>query len=133
MLKVRDTEKRCLGTGGFMVEKKSFVIRSKIWIEDDHGNVVFGDGRYRILDAVDRLKSLQKAAQELKMSYRALWGRVRASEERLGQTLVERQGRGSRLTPFARQLMVRFRDLQGRIRKESDAVYLNLISDCFDQ
>lgn len=118
--------------GGVMVERKNFVIRSKIWIEDDHGNVVFGDGRYRILDAVDRLRSLQSAARELKMSYRALWGRVKASEERLGQALVERQGRGSRLTPFARKLMVRFRDLQGRIRKESDAVYSSLISDYLD-
>ncbi len=122
-----------LGTGGIMVVKKHFVIRSKIWIEDDHGNVVFGDGRYRILDAVDRLSSLQGAALELKMSYRALWGRVKASEERLGQTLVERQGRGSRLTPFARKLMIQFRELQGRIHHESDAVYSSLISNYIDQ
>ena len=115
-----------------MVEKKNFVIRSKKWIEDDHGNVVFGDGRYRILDAVDRLQSLQAAAGELKMSYRALWGRVKASEERLGQDLVERHGRGSRLTSFARKLMVQYLELQGRIRKESDAVYSNLISDYID-
>lgn len=112
-----------------MVEKKNFVIRSKIWIEDDHGNVVFGDGRYRILDAVDRLKSLQKAALELKMSYRALWGRVRASEERLGQTLVEREGRGSCLTPFARKLMVQYRELHGCIRHELDDVYTSLLSN----
>jgi molybdate transport system regulatory protein len=98
-------------------------IRSKIWIEDAHGNVLFGEGRYRMLEAVDRLQSLQKAAAELKMSYRALWGRLKASEERLGRALVTRQGRGSRLTPYAQDLMHRYRELQGRIRQEADAAF----------
>jgi len=61
----------------------TYTIHSKIWIEDEDGHVVFGEGRYRILEAVDRLQSLQAAAGELKMSYRALWGRIKASEERL--------------------------------------------------
>jgi len=114
------------------IEKKSFVIRSKIWIEDEHGDVVFGHGRYRILEAIERFGSLQGAAKDLKMSYRALWGRVKASEERLGQSLVTREGRGSRLTPFALQLMARYRELQNRIHHESEVVYSNLISNHLD-
>ncbi len=113
--------------------KKNFVVRSKIWIEDEGGNVAFGHGRYRILQAVDRFHSLQGAAKELKMSYRALWGRIKASEERLGQSLVTREGRGSRLTPFAQQLMARYRELQNRIHHESDAIYSNLISSHLDK
>jgi molybdate transport system regulatory protein len=98
-------------------------IHSKIWIEDEHGHVVFGEGRYRILEAVDRLQSLQAAAVELKMSYRALWGRIKASEERLGQPLVAREGRGSRLTTYARELMTSYQELQKRIRHEADAAF----------
>ncbi|MFA7453841.1 MAG: LysR family transcriptional regulator [Desulfobulbaceae bacterium] len=113
--------------------KKHFVIRSKIWIEDDDGKVVFGDGRYRILEVVDRLQSLQAAALELKMSYRAVWGRIRASEKRLGKPLVTREGKGSKLTPFAEKLMVQYRRLQETIREESDAIYDSLISDYLDQ
>lgn len=109
--------------------EKHFTIRSKIWIADEQGKVVFGEGRYRILEAVDRLQSLQGAAQELKMSYRAVWGRIRASEERIGQALVIREGRGSSLTPFARQLMKKYEKLQARIHHESDDVYDTLISD----
>lgn len=108
--------------------KKHFLIRSKIWIEDEQSKVVFGEGRYRILDAVDRLKSLNAAAKELKMSYRALWGRIKASEERLGQPLVMKEGRGSRLTPFAETLLVQYRKTQETIRQESDSVYDSLIS-----
>lgn len=104
-----------------------FVIRSKIWIEDAEGKVVFGLGRYRMLEAIDRQGSLQTAARELQMSYRALWGRIRASETRLGKALVVREGRGSKLTPFARQLMERFRRLQSRVRQESDQVFATLM------
>ena len=47
-------------------------LRSKLWIEDGEGKVVFGLGRYRILDAIERLGSLQAAAKDLRMSYRAV-------------------------------------------------------------
>jgi molybdate transport system regulatory protein len=58
-----------------MATKESpFHIRSKIWAEEANGKVVLGLGRCRILEALQRLGSLQAAAQELKMSYRAIWG-----------------------------------------------------------
>lgn len=106
-----------------------FTIRSKIWIADDHGKVVFGLGRYRILDAVDRHGSLQAASRELKMSYRAVWCRIKASEERIGRSLVMREGKGSRLTPFAADLMKQFRRLQAVVEKESDEMYATLMDD----
>lgn len=110
------------------VEPLGFAIRSKIWIEDRQGLAVFGPGRYRILEAVDRLQSLQAAAKDLKMSYRAVWCRIKVSEERLGKALVAREGRGSRLTPFARELMVAFQEIQTKVRSESDAVFASLLS-----
>ena len=106
-----------------------FHLRSKIWIEDSSGAMVFGLGRYRILDAVDRLGSLQAAARELKMSYRAVWCRVHVSEERLGKALVVRDGKGSRLSGFARDLMKQFRRLQTIVEAESDEVYETLVAD----
>ena len=106
-----------------------FVIRNKIWIEDQQGNVVFGLGRYRMLDAVNRTGSLQAAAAEMKMSYKALWMRIRASEERMGRQLVVREGRGSRLTPYAENLMKQFNRLRLIVLKESDEIYESMMSD----
>jgi len=106
----------------------NFAVRSKVWVEDNEGNVIFGLGRYRILEAVGRLGSLQAAARELKMSYRAVWMRVRASEERMGRTLVEREGKGSRLTPFAENLMKQYRRLMAAVHQESDEVYEGFMS-----
>ena len=105
-----------------------YSVRSKIWIVDSDENVVFGLGRFRILDAIERLGSLQAAAKELKMSYRAVWGRIKASEERIGKPLVVREGRGSRLTVHAERIMKQFKRLQAVVEKESDDVFDSLMS-----
>ena len=103
-------------------EKTAFAIRSKIWIEDMEGNVVFGLGRYRILDTIQRLGSMQ-------MSYRAVWMRIRTSEERIGKPLVVREGKGSKLTPFAHNLIKQFKRLHAVVQAESDEVYSSLMSE----
>lgn len=106
-----------------------FLIRSKVWIADQDEQIVFGLGRCRILEAVHRLGSLQAAAQELKISYRAVWCRIKASEERLDRDLLVRSNRGSTLTPFARKLLKQFQRLQTVIETESDAMFDELMAD----
>jgi len=105
-----------------------FRIRSKIWVEDAAGKVVFGLGRYRILEAVQRLGSLQAAAQELKMSYRAIWARISATEERLGKPLLIRDPHGSRLTPLGETLLKQFHRLLKIVETESNDVYDDLMA-----
>jgi molybdate transport system regulatory protein len=105
-----------------------FFIRSKIWFEDGSGEVIFGLGRLKMLEAIERKGSIQAAAKELKMSYRALWGRITATEKRMGRQLLTRNiggaaGGGSQLTPFARILLENFRDIHRRIAMESDRLY----------
>ena len=84
-------------------------IRHKIWLERD-GKVIFGRGREEIFRAIEECQSLHAAAKKLKMSYRAAWGRVKASEDRLGIKLVETEGAGRRmhLTSEARALLDQF-------------------------
>lgn len=85
----------------------------KIWIEKD-GDTVFGMGIYRLLTLVAETGSLHKAAQELKMSYRAAWGKVRDYEDRLGVGLLEkgRHGRvGAHLTEEGKLIVSSFREI----------------------
>ncbi|MGE5259120.1 MAG: winged helix-turn-helix domain-containing protein [Hyphomicrobiales bacterium] len=105
-----------------------FRIRSKIWVEDPNGKVVFGLGRYRILEAVQRLGSLQAAAHELKMSYRAIWARIRATEERLGKPLLIRHPQGSQLTPLGETLLKQFDRLLKNVESASNDVYEELLA-----
>jgi molybdate transport system regulatory protein len=108
-------------------------IKSKVWIEDEHGKVVFGSGRMRILELVERYGSMHAAAKELKMSYRAVWGKIKATEDRLGQALVRRKPDGARkggseLTPFAGTMMEGFRQLQTLVEEEADHVFQDSFS-----
>lgn len=116
---------------------QSFHIRSKIWVEDRSGKVVFGLGRLKIIEAISRLGSIQAAAKELKMSYRAVWGRIKATEERLNQPILIRNiggasGGGSQLTPFAQKLVEQFYKLHRCIIKESDRQYREILEHHLD-
>jgi molybdate transport system regulatory protein len=91
-------------------------IRHKLWLEKE-GRVIFGPGRFELLEAIEEHQSLSAAAKKLKMSYRAAWGRLRASEDRLGIPLVELTDnrQGMRLTEEARKLKNAFVELEEKI------------------
>jgi molybdate transport system regulatory protein len=83
--------------------------RSKVWLELD-GQAVFGDGKARMLEAVERTGSLTAAAESLGMSFRGFWGRLREMEQRLGVKVVERRhggrgGGGAHLTAAGEALL----------------------------
>ena len=63
------------------------------------------------------------------MSYRAVWCRIKATEERLHCKLLIRSNSGSTLTPFALKLLKQFRRLQAVIQTESDAMFQELMAD----
>jgi len=104
-------------------------IRHKIWLESD-GKVIFGQGRQELFRAVEACGSLNAAAKKLGMSYRAAWGRVRASEQRLGISLIDRESheKGGHLTPEARKLLERYEQLE----KQVDA-FIEKVSDQFSR
>lgn len=90
-------------------------IKYKIWLEADK-HVVFGQGRRELLEAIEECKSLSAAAKELNMSYRAAWGRIRASEERLGIKLVDHgSGQAMHLTKEAGILLAEFEELEEKL------------------
>ncbi|HPQ68505.1 MAG TPA: LysR family transcriptional regulator [bacterium] len=110
------------------MDESKLHVRIKVWIADDGGNVVFGSGRMRLLEAVDRTGSILQASEELGMSYRSAWGRLKVSEDRLGEALVEkvpgggRRG-GSRLTPKGKQLLDKYHQLIAQVTQSSEATF----------
>jgi molybdate transport system regulatory protein len=107
-------------------------IRSKVWLVDGQGNVVVGLGRIKMLEAIQRLGSINAAAKELKMSTRAIWGRIKTTEERLGRPLLVRSvggvaGGGSRLTDFATALIDLFHFLNHSVKRHSDQLFIEAI------
>jgi molybdate transport system regulatory protein len=88
-------------------------IRHKIWLERN-GKNIFGKGREELLHAIEEHHSLYGAAKKLNMSYRAAWGRLKASEARLGVKLTcsDGQGKGLHLTPEAKDLLEKYDRLE---------------------
>ena len=63
-------------------------IKAKFWIENK-GEVVLGGGKTALLLAVDRLGSIQRAAEEFGMSYRHAWGAIKKIEQRAGFKILD--------------------------------------------
>ncbi|MFA6810600.1 MAG: LysR family transcriptional regulator [Desulfoplanes sp.] len=84
-------------------------LRTHLWFETPSG-MFFGMGRVLLILKVKELGSLNKAAKELGMSYRAAWGKIKASEEALGKPLlVKVEGRkGFVLSDMAETLVKEF-------------------------
>jgi len=98
-------------------------LKVKWWLERD-GGLVLGKGRCMLLEAVDRLGSLREAARFCGISYRAAWGKLRASEERLGEPLVDiqRGKRGMTLTLRARKLLELFHHIERELDETLAAI-----------
>ena len=110
----------------------TYGLRTKIWIVDASGEVLFGMGRVKILEAIDRSGSINAAAKSLKMSYRAVWGRIKATEERLGKPLVVRttggaSGGGSILTPYARELISEYKVFRSQVIEDADSRFATML------
>ena len=83
-----------------------------------------GDGRARLLDAIDAKGSLRQAASEFGMSYRNAWGYLQELERAAGFKFVERTAGGGpasgmRLTAAGREFLACYRKFRSGV--EADA------------
>jgi molybdate transport system regulatory protein len=102
--------------------------KAKFWLEKD-GELIFSSGREDLLRLIRDLGSLNRAAKALSMSYRAAWGKIRATEQKLGWKLVNVTGRRKHmtLTQEAMDLLERF----GSFEKEANKLIERLYSKKF--
>jgi len=86
------------------------MLRLHTWLEVPEG-MILGLGRAELLMRIQETGSLNRAAQVMGMSYRAAWGRLKASEAIVGEPLVEKtQGnKGFVLTELGERLAKDFK------------------------
>ena len=66
----------------------------KLWISLKNGEGILGDGKWRLLKAIEEQGSISKAAEKLNISYRKAWGDLRKVEELLSVSVIERHRGG---------------------------------------
>jgi molybdate transport system regulatory protein len=101
-----------------------FRVRSKVWLEF-RGQPFLGDGRYRLLSAVEQTGSINAAAKVLGISYRKAWSQLNAMDEYAPFPLLERRtggkgGGATHLTQAARDLLQNFEKLRESVNANAD-------------
>lgn len=81
---------------------------------------VIGEREARLLDAVDRVRSIKDAASEAGISYRTAWSAIQQMEQALGRPMVVSRAGGpgggaTTLTDECRQLLGMYQDLKRRL------------------
>jgi molybdate transport system regulatory protein len=90
-------------------------IDGRFWLTKE-GQSFLGAGRIELLERIDTSGSINAAAKEMKMSYKAAWERINGMNALADQPLIERStggrgGGGTKLTPYARELIATFHRL----------------------
>ncbi len=89
--------------------EKNPTIRLNLWLEKNN-TVIFGHGRVQLLKKISQLGSLKKASEELGMSYRGAWGKIKATEEVMGEALIVKVSNreGYRLTELGENMLQQY-------------------------
>lgn len=87
-------------------------IDGRFWFTKKGENFL-GSGRIELLERIDQTGSIHAAAKEMKMSYKAAWERINGMNLLADEPLIERTtggkgGGGTKLTPYARELIATF-------------------------
>lgn len=69
--------------------------RFKLWLSTDCVEGVFGDGKWRLLKAIDKKKSLSAAVKSQRISYRKAWGDLKKAQESLNIAFVQKRRGGN--------------------------------------
>lgn len=86
------------------------VVKVHVWFEKDQG-VYFGHGRYELLLLISELGSLKLAAEQMGISYRGAWGKIKKTEEVIGKPLIYKDNNkeGYKLTEFGKDFVSEFK------------------------
>ncbi|SHE98943.1 molybdate transport system regulatory protein [Desulfacinum infernum DSM 9756] len=94
-------------------------MRLHLWLETEDGQI-FGLGRAQLLAKIAAYGSLKKAAEDLGMSYRAAWGKIKKTENVIGSKLIVRSGPrrdGYELTDLGKALLEAFDVWYGEVER----------------
>ncbi len=105
----------------------SLSLRSRQWVVDENGSIIIGEGRQKILENIEKTGSINKTAKIMKMSYKGVWSKIRATEGYLKLKIVEAdKKRGSHLTKEGKELLERYTLMKGRCLEADDKVFKSI-------
>jgi len=106
----------------------------KVWLSTSDVQGAFGDGKWRLLEAVESTGSLRAAADSLGISYRKAWGDLKKAESCLGAGIIEKRrgGRtrgGTQLTAAGRRWVRKYARFRRDVDRAVEAAFGEMMND----
>lgn len=109
-------------------------LKTKTWLENESGEIIFGKGKTELLELIDESGSLLKASKLMGLSYKKAWLHLQQIE-RMGEDklVLSKQGRskdsGSRLSLRAKELLIKYEILQKDIENFANLRFKQLFDE----
>jgi len=105
-------------------------LKSRQWLVDGQGKIIMGEGRQRIFELIQETGSINQTAKLMKMSYRGVWGKIKATEEHLNKRIVKTERRhGSRLTDEGKRLLKDYTRLKKDCQECDEGIFKAIFED----
>jgi molybdate transport system regulatory protein len=80
-------------------------LKSSQWIVDENNNIIIGEGRAKILENIEKTGSMNQAAKLMKMSYKAVWSKIKATEKHMNACIVHTDRKDGSCLKMARNCL----------------------------
>lgn len=102
-------------------------LKSRQWIVDENDNIIFGEGRKVILEHIEKTGSLNQTAKILKMSYKGVWSRIKATEAYLQEKIVDSNRKeGTKLTKAGKNLLEKYSLMKEKCVDADDRIFRDI-------
>ena len=99
-------------------------LKSSQWIVDEDDNIIIGEGRAKILEYIEETGSINQTAKIMKMSYKAVWGKIKATEKHMNTCIVLTDRKeGSRLSRDGKGLLEKYKRLKEKCISADDKIF----------
>jgi molybdate transport system regulatory protein len=100
---------------------------SKQWLVDENGEIIIGEGRQEILETIERTGSLNQTAKIMKMSYKDVWSKIKATDTHMNIKILHTDRKsGSRLTKEGKDLLEKYNLLKKECLKADDKIFRSI-------
>ena len=98
-----------------VIHMSKLKLKSSYWIVNENNQIIIGKGRMEILDNIEKTGSINQAAKKMKMSYKAVWSKIKFTEKHLNARIVDADKKtGTRLTREGKNLLESYRRLHDK-------------------
>ena len=99
-------------------------LKSRQWVVDEHDSIIMGEGRKEILENIEKTGSLNQTAKIMKMSYKGVWSKIKATEKHLNACIVYTDRKdGSRLSQDGKELLKKYKQLKAQCMSADDQIF----------